>query len=201
MNGYDEGAHGGTRPPITPLYEKRSVERIEFEVRGHPPSINDSYRVRMFRKRCPCGRAYFSGGGSALALKKPSKAWQRVIAMAAMTAKANAHAITILGPVRLIMEWTFRRDNRDVAGGGKMTEDALQGILFRNDRQVYERTERKQIGPNEGVRIIVERMPCQWRDADGKLCGGSDGIHRMGCPRMKPAVTFIRDPLGKERNP
>ena len=152
---YDEGRHGGTRPPReTPLAPFEPSPVIHFTVLGHAPSTNQAYRIVRF------GGA---NGRAGMAISREGKDWKRLVTSSAATVRRllNAPAPVWSKPtkVRVALAWRFARANQDADGPVKLVLDALQGELYENDSQIYDYRVTKSVDPEQGVEITVEAMP------------------------------------------
>ena len=82
------------------------------------------------------------------------KGWQEAVRWHARAAMAGRPAVA--GPVGMRLAFTLARGPlADLTNLVKATEDALQGAVFANDRQVAEAHVTRAVGPAEGVHVEV----------------------------------------------
>lgn len=136
-----------------------------------PPSANVYWRIAR-------GRAV------------PSKEADKFKAMAAMLAKSEMGGRPlILGPVAVSLAVYFPTKAGDLDNRIKVTLDALQGIVFKNDAQVEEiHAVRFMDRANPRVRVVVD--PREWAPRATNIRVARDGSERVasGKPlRLVPA--------------
>lgn len=90
-----------------------------------PPSSNRYWRTRVARTRA--GRTYVQ------TYKSPeARAYQLAVANRALVAGLRP----LSGDLALVIRWYRARRAGDTSNRIKLIEDALQGVLFENDRQI-----------------------------------------------------------------
>ena len=106
---------------------------ISFTVEGKPCSVNAAYRVVRL------------GNRSGLAKSPEARVYQRRVALAARRAMRGREMLD--GDLQLTLVCYWPRRNADSDGPTKLTKDALQGIVYLNDRIVVEDRSRRAHDP------------------------------------------------------
>lgn len=114
------------------IEEKESMK--ELIIQGEP--------IAMMRPRVARGRAY----NPQAELKKRCQ----------MEVKALWNGPPLLCPVKLVVQFFLRRDNKDLDNMIKWVGDILQGIVFKNDLQVEQIWAKKIKGKETKTVIYVE---------------------------------------------
>jgi hypothetical protein len=126
------------------------VSDFEFEVRGNPPGINDTYAITYFGPRCPaCGR-----GQSRMSKKSHVEVWQESVAWHAKAARPSGWT-----PARrTVIEYEVyvEREGRDADGPLKALLDGIKVGLGCDDRGFLARAvaiEKDKANPRVVVRV------------------------------------------------
>jgi Holliday junction resolvase RusA-like endonuclease len=106
---------------------------ISFVVPGKPLSINRAYRVARF------------GGRGGLRKSEEAEDFQYRVKVAAKKAMRGRAMLTGDLVLRLVAYWPRRGADSDAPT--KLTKDALQGIVYENDRIVIEDQSRRGYDP------------------------------------------------------
>lgn len=156
------------------------MEKLRFTVYGTPATAGSKRGFPIKRKDGTIGVAMVDDS-------KNGKNWRADVKTAATTAMSEARLRLFDGPVRL--ELTFVRsrpkshfrtgrnshllrsgaphypDTRpDLTKMLRAVEDALKGIVWRDDGQVVGQSNWKQYGEAERAEISVEQLPRNWND-------------------------------------
>lgn len=122
---------------------------IVFSVQGQPISANATYRHGK-------GHSYISAKG---------KAWKDAVTVRAKSAMGKNKPL--LGEVTVSMDFHFQTRANDVDGPIKPTLDAMQGVIFENDRQVNRlfvtKSKAGPGGPFVSVTVHSEESLIDWR--------------------------------------
>lgn len=155
------------------------MTRIAFTVHGHPEPAGSKRAVPIRRK---AGGGWVATGQTAVIDDNPkAKGWQSMVADAAVQAMIDTEDLPLEmleGPLGLAVRFTLKRPKGHFGTGRNANrvkdsapwwpcvkpdttkllrgvEDALTGILWRDDAQVVEQTAVKVYGPQEGAQVVV----------------------------------------------
>ncbi len=136
---------------------------IQFAVRGFPQQ-KGSKRPMWATKQ---GRSYL------LDMNPKAKSWQQTVSL---TARQYApHAGLWLGPIALELlftlpkpkslpkhrpSWAIRRP--DLGKLARTVEDALTGVIYKDDSQIIYQSNKKEYGNAPGVEVVVSQVPQDW---------------------------------------
>jgi len=121
--------------------ESRGPESIRFSVPGYPVTTNQAYRRRK---------------GYGMYMTENAKQWKALIGV--LGKRAMAGKAPLEGDIGVSLDLTFDTFRPDVDGPIKLVLDALQGIAYKNDRQVRAVSARKFKGEKPGTGIWVYSM-------------------------------------------
>ena len=96
--------------------------------------MSDSVHVSSVGAIVSTNSAYRRANFGGMYMTAEGKAFKSRIALAAKL--AMGHRVPYTGPVSIEIGYWFKTAANDIDGPVKLTVDALQGIVFKNDRQV-----------------------------------------------------------------
>lgn len=150
--------------------------RLAFEVVGHPEPAGSKRMVPIRRKQ---DGAWVSSGMRVIDANPRARAWKTEVAHAAQAAMSLAGFDAVFdGPLGLTAVFTRARPKGHYGTGRnaerlktssptypctapdatkllRATEDALTGVVWRDDAQVVEQFVTKHYGASEGVQVVV----------------------------------------------
>jgi len=118
------------------------MNELAFDVPMKPVSTNRGYRI---------GQRRFWKTAEFLAYTNAVKLYARRAAMV-QGWKLTEH------PVQVTLTFRFERSSQDVDGCVKPTLDAMQGVVYENDRQVTICNTSKTVGKPAGVHIAIRGL-------------------------------------------
>jgi crossover junction endodeoxyribonuclease RusA len=116
----------------------------------------DVSRVSLTLPLPPSGNRYWRHVGSRVLLSREAREYRAAVRMLSMGAMQGAPPMT--GRVRV--EIDVHRDLRgDLANHEKQLSDALEGVVFANDSQIWELVMRRHLDrKNPRVEVVVEAV-------------------------------------------
>lgn len=83
------------------------------------------------------------------------KAWQELVGW---VAKRDYVGEILTAPLSVLLEFTVSLDRADADNLAKCVLDGLEGVIFRNDKQIVDLRVTKRVGEPAGVKITIREM-------------------------------------------
>jgi crossover junction endodeoxyribonuclease RusA len=113
-------------------------------------------RVSLTLPLPPSSNKYWRSVGSRVLLSREAREYRAAVRMLAMGAMQGAPPMT--GRVRVEVD-VFRDLRGDLANHEKQLSDALQGVVFADDKQVWELVMRRHLDRDDPrVEVVVEDL-------------------------------------------
>ena len=116
------------------------MSEVTFLVPVKPVSTNATYR---------------RGRGSGFYKTAEAVAFANAVKLCARKAMSTANQAPFTGPVHVTLAFTFPNAASDIDGPVKSVLDALQGVVYPNDKRVVTMAVSKVVGDPGSVRVTV----------------------------------------------
>ena len=109
------------------------IQKLKFEVKAKPISINKAYRSIIVR------------GRPAAILTSEGKHFKRIVGICALGVMKSEGFELITGPFSIAVDYFFQQNRGDVTNFDKALIDGMKGIVFKDDSQCGSNVDRDYI--------------------------------------------------------
>lgn len=92
--------------------------------------------VELLLPECPSANVYWRRHGNILHVSNEARAYKQAVRMLTMKYRTNGECAFPSGDLSLVIVWHRSAKRGDLSNRVKVCEDALEGSIYANDRQV-----------------------------------------------------------------